>query len=148
MPSTHLSLHYHIIFGTKDREPSILSAWRHQLHEYLGGIVGGLGGFPEGVGGVADHVHLLIGLRATHCLADFVRELKKASSVWVHEQSNSETFAWQAGYAAFTVSVTGRAAVREYIANQDEHHRVRTFREEYVKMLAKANIQYDPQYLD
>ena len=148
MPSTHLSLHYHIIFGTKDREPSILPVWRHQLHEYMGGIVGGLGGFPEGVGGVADHVHLLIGLRATHCLADFVRELKKASSVWVHDQSNSKTFAWQAGYAAFTVSVTGRVAVRKYIANQDEHHRVRTFREEYIKMLAKANIEYDPKYID
>jgi len=114
----------------------------------MGGIVGGLGGFPEGVGGVADHVHLLIGLRATHCLADFVRELKKASSVWVHDQSNSKTFAWQAGYAAFTVSVTGRVAVRKYIANQDEHHRVRTFREEYIKMLAKANIEYDPKYID
>ena len=148
MASTHLSLHYHIVFGTKDREPTILPAWRHQLHEYLGGIVRGLGGFPEGVGGVADHVHLLVGLKATHCLADFVRELKKSSTAWVHEQTNSNTFAWQAGYAAFTVSVTGRGAVRDYIANQDEHHRVRTFREEYIKMLTKANIEYDPQYLD
>jgi len=148
MPSTHLSLHYHIVFGTKDREPTILPAWRHELHEYLGGIARGLGGIPEGVGGVADHVHLLVGLKATHCLADFVRELKKAASAWVHEQTKSNTFAWQTGYAAFTVSVTGRAAIREYIANQEDHHRVRTFREEYIKMLIKANIQYDPQYLD
>ena len=148
MASTHLSLHYHIVFGTKDREPSILPTWRHELHEYLGGSVRGLGGFPEGVGGVADHVHLLIGLKATHCLADLVRELKKASTAWVREHPNSATFAWQTGYAGFTVSASGRGAVRDYIANQEEHHRVRTFREEYVMMLTKANIEYDPQYLD
>ena len=148
MPSTHLSLHYHIVFGTKDREPSILPAWRHELHEYLGGSVRGLGGFPEGVGGVADHVHLLIGLKATHCLADFVRELKKSSTAWVRQQTQADSFAWQTGYAAFTVSATGRVAVRAYITNQEEHHRVRTFREEYVMMLTKANIEYDPQYLD
>ncbi len=148
MASTHLSLHYHIIFGTKDRAPSILPAWRHQLHEYLGGVVRGLGGFPEGIGGVADHVHLLLSLKATHCIADFVRELKKASSAWVREHQDSATFAWQTGYAAFSVSATACTAVREYISNQEEHHRVNTFQEEYVSMLTKANIQYDPQYLD
>ena len=78
MPSTYLSLHYHIVFGTKDRVPMIDSSWRSRLHEYLGGTIRGLGGFPEEVGGVADHVHLLAGLKATHCLADVLRELKKA----------------------------------------------------------------------
>lgn len=86
MSSTYLSLHYHLVFSTKNRDPFIALAWRARLHEYLGGTVAGLGGFPQGVGGVADHVHLLVGLKATHTLADFMRELKKASSVWVHEQ--------------------------------------------------------------
>jgi hypothetical protein len=102
------------------RAPLIDAVWRSRLHEYLGGTVQGLGGYPEGVGGVADHVHLLVGLKATHCLADFMRELKKASSVWVHEEIRERGFAWQEGYAAFTVSATARAAVRGYIAKQEE----------------------------
>jgi len=148
MSSTYLSLHYHLVFSTKDREPWIDPTWRDRLHEYLGGTIKGLGAFPEIVGGVADHVHLLVGLKATHCLADFMRELKKASSVWVHEQINLPGFAWQEGYAAFTVSVTSRADVRDYIARQEEHHRGKTFRQELVEMLERAGIEYNARYLD
>jgi putative transposase len=118
------------------------------LHQYLGGTIRGLGGFAEEVGGVADHAHLLAGLKATHCLADVMRELKKASSMWVHEELRIPHFAWQEGYAAFTVSSTARDSVRRYIANQEEHHRGRTFREEMVEMLEKAGVAYDQKYLD
>jgi len=148
MPSTYLSLHYHLVFGTKDRAPLIEASWRNRLHEYLGGTVEGLKGFPEGVGGMADHVHLLVGLKATHCLADFMRELKKASSAWVHEEIGMQRFAWQEGYGAFTVSASARTAVQSYIANQEEHHHKKTFREELVEMLKKAGVEYDPRYLD
>lgn len=148
MPSTYLSLHYHLVFGTKDRVPSIDAAWQGRLHEYLGGTVRGLGGVPDGIGGVADHVHLLVGLKATHCLADLMRELKKAASFWVHEEIGVRSFAWQEGYAAFTVSATARDGVRHYIADQAQHHRVRTFREELIAMLEKAGVAYDPRYLD
>jgi putative transposase len=148
MSSTYLSLHYHLVFGTRNREPLIAPPWRSRLHEYLGGVLSGLGGFPHGIGGTVDHVHLLVGLRATHCLSDVLRELKKASSVWVHETINLPTFAWQEGYAAFTVSATSRESVRSYIANQEEHHRVKSFREEWIAMLNKAGIEYDSQYLD
>jgi REP element-mobilizing transposase RayT len=148
MSSTYLSLHYHLVFSTKGREPLIDAAWNHRLHEYLGGTVDGLGGYSQGVGGVTDHVHMLVGLKATHCLADFMRELKKASSVWVHEEIRERGFAWQEGYAGFTVSATARAAVREYIAEQEEHHRRKTFREELVEVLERAGIEYDPRYLD
>jgi putative transposase len=148
MPSTFLSLHYHIIFSTKDRLPLIDAAWRDRLHEYLGGTVSGLGGFPQGVGGVADHVHLLVGLKATHCLADFMRELKKASSVWVHEEIKLREFAWQEGYGAFTVSPPSRAQVQKYIANQAVHHRVKSFREELVEFLEKAGVEYEDRFLD
>src|SRR5262245_100787 len=72
MSSTYLSLHYHVVFGTKDRRPTISEAWQQRLHEYLGGTVHGLQGFSQGVGGVSDHVHLLVGLKATHRLADFM----------------------------------------------------------------------------
>ena len=148
MPSTYLSLHYHLVFSTKNRQPLIDAAWRARLHEYLGGTIAGLGGFPQGISGVADHVHLLVGLKATRCLADVLRELKKASSVWVHEQIGLAGFAWQEGYAAFTVSPTARAAVRQYIANQDEHHRTKTYREELIVMLQRAGVEYDPKFLD
>ena len=148
MSSTYLSLHYHLVFGTKNREPTITTSWRVRLHEYLGGTIRNFGGYPEIVGGVADHVHLLVGLKATHCLADVLRELKKGSSVWVHEEIGLRDFSWQEGYAAFTVSATARDAVRHYIANQEEHHRVKHFREELIEMLNKAGVAYDAKYLD
>lgn len=148
MPSTYLSLHYHLVFSTKNREPFIAGDWIDEFHKYLGGAVNGLGGFSQGVGGVADHVHLLIGLKATHCLADFMRELKKSSSHWVHERHGNSEFEWQVGYAAFTVSATSRQSVRRYIAGQEEHHRVKSFRDELVEMLTRAEVEYDDRFLD
>jgi len=148
MPSTYLSLHYHVVFGTKERIPFINVAWRSRLHDYLGGTIRGLGGFPEGIGGVADHVHLLMGIKATHCLSDVMRELKKGSSAWVHQEIGNNTFAWQEGYAAFTVSSTARDAVRNYIANQEAHHRLTPFREELIAMLEKAGVEYDRKFFD
>ena len=148
MPSTYLSLHYHLIFSTKHRATIIADPWRARLHEYLGGTIRGLGGVAEAVGGVPDHVHLLVGLKATHCLADVLRELKKASSVWVHQEIGLTAFAWQEGYAAFTVSPPSREAIRDYIARQEEHHRTKSFREELIAMLEQAGVEYDPRYLD
>ena len=148
MASTYLSLHYHLVFGTKNREPSIAIEWRKNLHDYLAGTISGLGGFPQGVGGVADHVHLLVGLRATHCLADVMRDLKKASSLWVHKHIGLQSFAWQEGYAAFTVSATAREGVQSYIANQEDHHRAKSSQEELAEMLTKAGVEYRAEYID
>ena len=97
---------------------------------------------------MADHVHVLVGLKATHCLADFMRELKKPSSAWVHEEIRMQRFAWQEGYGAFTVSPSALPEVQSYIAGQEVHHRTKTFREELVEFLEKAGLQYDPRYLD
>ena len=114
----------------------------------MGGTIRELGGLPQGVGGVADHVHLLFNLKATHCLADFVRELKKSSSIWISETFALPDFHWQAGYAAFSVSPSALEAVRDYIARQEEHHRQRTFLGELAEFLKKSGIPYDPQHLD
>lgn len=147
MPSTHISLHYHIVFSTKDRVPVIAPEWRERLYGYLGGVVRSLDGVAEIVGGVSDHVHLQLGLRATHCLADVIRDIKAVSSRWVHEEIHLRPFEWQEGYGAFTVSASQRVAVRDYIARQEEHHRRRTFQEEYRELLDRSGVEYDERYL-
>jgi putative transposase len=121
MSSTYLSLHYHIVFSTKGRAPVIGDDWRSRLHDYIGGAVKGLGGISQKVGGVADQVHLLVGLKATHCLADFMRELKKATSMWVHAEIGRDSFAWQEGYAAFTKVLGSDMQIREYQLVRLEH---------------------------
>lgn len=147
MSSTHLSLHYHLIFSTKDRLAYLHRDWRGRLHSYLGGIVKDLGGVPESIGGIDDHVHLLVGLRATHRLADVLREIKSSSSKWVHEELNKPLFSWQEGYGAFTVNASQIKAVKDYIANQEDHHRNKTFQEEYLEFLRVYGVEYDEKYL-
>ena len=147
MSSTHLSRHYHLGFGTKNHESLIASDWRARLHAFLGGVIRTLNGVPEAVGGVADHVHLLVGLRATHTLSDVLREIKSVSSTWVHENVGVRSFAWQEGYGAFTVSASQLENVRAYIQHQEEHHRTRSFRDEYVALLHRSRVEFDEQYV-
>lgn len=148
MPGTFTSLHYHVVFSTKNRVPLIATAWRPRLHEYLGGMIRGLDGASMGVGGVADHVHLLFGLKPSHCLADFMRDLKKDATNWVKDTFHERDFAWQEGYAAFTVSPTSLRAVRVYISKQEQHHRVKTFREELVSLLRRSGVAFEDRFLD
>jgi len=147
MPSTHLSLHYHLTFSTKNRVPLIAPDWRPRLHAYLGGCVRKVGGIPETVGGVEDHVHLLIGLKATHRLADVLRDIKQQSSEWVHDEIHEPRFGWQEGYGGFTVSVSHRDRLKEYIANQEEHHKTVSFQDEYVRLLEQNGIEFKKEYL-
>lgn len=147
MASIHLSLHYHLIFSTKDRLPFIQPDWRERLHGYLGGIARNLNAIPEAIGGVSDHVHLLVGMRATGCLSDLVRDLNAVPSRWVHEEIGQQKFAWQEGYGAFTVSASLRPSVAEYIARQEEHHRHRTFEEEYREFLSRSKVEFDERFL-
>ncbi len=147
MPSTHSSLIYHIVFSTKDREIWFLSEFRPKLHAYLGGIVRNTGGTPYAVGGTGDHAHLLVGLNPTHAIPDFMRTLKAESSKWIKGELNRTAFAWQEGYGIFTVSASGLETVREYVLGQEEHHRTRTFQEEYLKMLEKSAVDFDRRYL-
>jgi putative transposase len=147
MSSTHLSLHYHVVFGTKNHESLITSDWRARLHAFLGGVIRKLNGVPDAVGGVADHVHLLVGLRATHTLSDVLREIKSVSSAWVHENVGVRSFAWQEGYGAFTVSASQVENVRAYIQQQEEHHRTRSFRDEYVALLHRSGVEFDERFV-
>ena len=147
MPSTHLSLHYHLVFSTKNREPWFVFEDRHRVHEYLGGTIRNMGGIAHAIGGTGDHVHAALGLKATHCLADVMRELKSESSRWIHEELRLSGFGWQEGYGAFTYSATDLEKVRCYVQDQENHHRVKTFQEEYVEMLKRGLVEYDDAYL-
>ena len=146
MGSTFFSLHYHLVFSTKERVPFIKAEWRPRVHSNLGGIIRGMNVVAEIVGGVADHVHLLVSLRQVHCLADVMRDMKKDSSTWVKENFD-DRFAWQEGYAAFTVSPSATESVRSYIANQEVHHSKRSFVEELKELLEKAGVEYEEKYL-
>jgi len=125
-----------------------MPSWRGRFHAFIGGVVRTLGGVPLAVGGTFDHVHLLIGLKPVHGVSDFVREVKKASNHWVHHEVRMAAFTWQEGYAVFSVSPGNLGPVTRYIQNQEEHHRVTTFREEFESMLRTAKIEYDPKHLD
>ena len=121
--------------------------WRPRLHAFLGGVVNQLEGVPEKIGGVSDHVHLLIGLKASHRLADVLREIKSVSSRWVHEEIGLRPFSWQEGYGAFTVSSTQLGAVNDYITRQEEHHWTQSFQDEYREFLERAAVKYDERFL-
>jgi len=146
MGSTFFSLHYHIVFSTKERRPFIKPEWQPRLHSYLGGIIRGMNGVAEIVGGVEDHVHILASLRPVHCIADVLRDLKKESSKWTKENFDRR-FTWQEGYAAFTVSPAAIDSVRRYIATQEAHHRKRSFVDELRELLNTAGIEFDEKYL-
>lgn len=121
MPSSHVASYFHLIFSTKERQRWILPAWEDRLHAYLGGIVHGMDAIPLKVGGVEDHVHLLVRLKSKHRLDYFLRDLKADSSGWVHKEI-TRLFEWQKGYGAFSVSPTAVDYVKRYIARQREHH--------------------------
>jgi putative transposase len=144
---THLSLHVHLVFHTKGNRPSIREEWRKDLHAFLGGCLKTAGCIPEGVGGTNDHAHMLTGFRAVHCLADIVKDIKVASSKWVHNEIGDQMFGWQGGYGAFTVSPLQISNVKRYIANQVGHHKVKTAQDEYVELLVAAGVEYDEAYL-
>jgi REP element-mobilizing transposase RayT len=146
MPSTYYSLHAHIIFSTKNRHPYFDSECIEKVHGYLGGTVRGLGAEPLIIGGVEDHVHLLVGQKTNQCVADLVRELKKSSTQWMRQKHSD--FSWQEGYGVFSVSPERIENVRKYIAKQPEHHRKKTFREEYIELLRFAMIDFDESLLD
>jgi len=138
----------HLTFSTRLRMPLILPEVRTELNAYLGGALRDLESPAIEIGCVADHVHLLFCLSRSLSLAKAVEEVKKESSKWIKTKSPLlAEFYWQAGYGAFSVSQSKVAAVQEYIAGQEEHHRTMTFQEEFLALLKKHQIPYDERYI-
>ncbi len=139
----------HLVFSTKDREPWFADpAKTKSVHAYLGGVSARLECPTIAIGGVADHVHLLARMSRTISLSEWVKELKRASTVWMHEEwPDFATFHWQAGYGAFSVSQSNTDAVVEYVQTQAEHHQKISFKDEFRAMLRKHCIEWDERYV-
>ncbi len=148
MPQSFVCMNCHLIFSTKNREPLLLPDWSPRLYQYIGGTVRAKGSVLLAAGGTPDHLHLGVSLARQATIADVVRDIKANSSRWIHETFESlQGFAWQTGYAAFSVSQSNLTEVKQYIANQPEHHRVRTFQEELMLFLQRHGVQYDEQHV-
>jgi putative transposase len=147
MAHTFTSLYTHLIFSTKHHAPLLHPDTKPRLFDYMGGIIRNLNGTPLLINGPEDHVHILTILPSTLALSDFMRDLKGDSSGWGKSALNSPDFAWQTGYAAFSVSKSNVETVRTYIANQEEHHKRTTFQEEYLEFLKRHEIDYDPRFV-
>jgi REP element-mobilizing transposase RayT len=148
MPQSYACLHYHFIFSTKEREALITPELGQRLFEYIGGTLRPNKSVLLAAGGMPDHVHLLVGLSKELSVSEIMRIVKSESSKWIHETFRGfESFAWQSGYGAFTVSHSNLNGVEQYIAHQPEHRRVKSFKDEFVEFLARHEIQFDERYL-
>jgi putative transposase len=148
MPGTYSQLLLHIVFATKHRQPFIYTNIAERLYAYIGGIVRSEKGVLYDIGGVEDHVHLYLRWRPDAAISDLMRTVKAQSSKWIHETfPQLRAFAWQEGYAVFTVSKSQEKAVKRYIAGQAEHHKKEDFKSELFRLLRAHGIEFDERYL-
>jgi REP-associated tyrosine transposase len=148
MAGTFTRLLYHVVFSTKSRAPFIDPELRTELYPYIEGIIRRQKGWLLSLNGMPDHVHILLRLKPDIAIAELVRHVKGGSSSWIHGQKGlCPEFAWQSGYAAFSVSESKEGTVRSYIGRQETHHRRKTFEEELISLLKKHNIEYDPVHV-
>lgn len=141
--STYTNLLVHIVFATKGRTPTLVAP---DLHAYIGGVARRLGATPLAVGGVADHVHLLLVVKANQQVADLVREIKKGTSAWLKEADTPVL--WQEGYGAFSIGRSERDAVVSYIRRQEEHHRRESSADELRRLLAEHGVEFDERFFE
>ncbi len=149
MPQSLAQIYVHIVFSTKDRVPFLQEKdLRDEMYSYLAGICKNLDSPPLKVGGVENHVHILCRHSRKYATVDLLQKLKKDSSKWVKRRDrNLSDFHWQDGYGAFSVSPSHVPALRQYIANQEEHHKIESFEDEFRRLLEKYGIEYDERYV-
>jgi len=148
MPGTFSKLYIQVVFAVKGRENLIANSWKDELHKYLAGIIKGKDQKSIIVNGMPDHIHAFIGLRPAMKIADLVRDLKNNSSNFINDNKFVKgKFNWQDGYGAFSYSHSHIDKVYQYVLNQEEHHKKRTFRQEYIGLLKKFEIEYEEKYL-
>ncbi|MEX2594486.1 MAG: IS200/IS605 family transposase [Anditalea sp.] len=148
MADTFSQIYIQAVFAVKGRGNFLLKPWRQEVFKYMGGIIKGKDQKPIIVNGVTDHVHLFIGLKPSMAVSDLVRDVKNNTSNFINEQKFLRgKFSWQDGYGTFSYSHSQIEQVYQYILNQEEHHRKKTFKEEYLEFLQTFEIKYDEKYL-
>ena len=148
MPQSLANVHTHLVFSTKNRHPWLTDDVRPALHAYMATVLANLNSPAKIINSVEDHVHILFNLHRTLALSKAVEQVKSSSSKWIKSQSPTlEKFSWQSGYGAFSVSESNLPEVSHYISQQREHHRTKSFQEEYLAFLQRHNMDYDEQYI-
>ena len=148
MPNTYTQLYIQFVFAVKGRESLIEKTWKDELYKYVTGIVQNNKSKLIAINGASDHVHIFIGYKPIISIPDLVKDIKVVSSLWINEKKLVHgKFSWQQGYGAFSYSRSHIDTVCKYIANQEEHHKRKTFKEEYVEFLNRFEIEYDEKYL-
>ncbi len=148
MPQSLSAVYIHLVFSTKNREPLLRDEqMRASLHSELGGISKKLECPPIITGGMEDHIHLLARFGRTITQAEWVKELKRVSNLWLKEQFQLSAFEWQAGYADFSVSQSNLEQVKRYIVTQDEHHKKRSFQDEVRELLQRHRMEWNERYI-
>ncbi len=149
MPHTFANLRYHLVFSTKGRFPHIVPGIRERLYHYIGGIIREHDGLSMEIGGIEDHIHILASLRPRFSISEMLQKIKGGSSSWLNKQKLCpQHFAWQTGYAAFSVSESQVDPVRRYIQRQPQHHHKMSYREELEILLQRHGIEYSKRDLD
>ena len=142
MADVFSQLYVQTVFSVKNRKALIHPSWEEQLYQYTTGVIQERGHKMLAIGGMPDHIHIFLGLKPAESLSDLVREIKNATNDYIKDNRlSSNKFDWQAGYGAFSYSRTHRDAVCKYILNQKEHHKTKTFEEEFLKMLADFEVE-------
>ena len=148
MAGTYSQIYIHCVFAVKGRENLLRKPWRDDVFKYMAGIIKAKNHKPIIVNGVEDHVHIFFGLKPSLSISDLVRDIKNNSSNFINEQKFlNKKFAWQEGYGAFSYAHSQIETVFEYIASQEEHHRKKSFRDEYLDFLQKFEIEFDEKFL-
>lgn len=148
MPGTFSQIYIQIVFAVKGRQSLISEQWEEELYKYITGIVTNKNQKLLAINGMADHLHIFIGMKPSCCLSDLVREIKKASNEFINENKFTRSkFEWQEGFRAFSYSYSSVDNVVKYIHNQKEHHRKRTFKREYKDFLDKYKVEHKDEYL-
>jgi putative transposase len=149
MSQSLAKLYAHIVFSTKDRFPFLSNKnLKSELHAYIGGILRTLNSQPVVINGVTDHVHILCAFSKNHSISKVVGEIKRVSSIWIKTKDEKlSKFHWQDGYGAFSIGRSEIADVCTYIENQENHHTIKTFKDEYRKFLEEYEVEYDERYV-
>ncbi|MFN9884162.1 MAG: IS200/IS605 family transposase [Bacteroidota bacterium] len=148
MANTYSQIYLQIVFSVKGRQNLISKNWKEELYKYICGIVNGKEQKVYAIGGVADHIHILVSIKPTIALSDLVRDIKANSSKWINEKGFIKgKFQWQEGFGAFSYAHSQLDIIIAYINNQEQHHLKKTFRDEYTELLQKFDVQYDENYL-